>query len=168
MPNHKAKTFNRIRKLTTIEEFTPETIESITELEELQYELIHTRLIAGTLANPIPFPDQLPYGFRAVGAANVMSKAYLGTQSKSKGLLVMASLLILEDKAWYHVSFSRENSLPTYADLKLIRKHWFGDLWAIQIFPPESEHVNIADFCLHLWHCLDEFPMPKFSVEGHI
>jgi hypothetical protein len=165
MPN---KNFNRIRKLTVIEEFTPAQMEPLIELEEQQYELIQARLTDRSLVNPIPFADTLPYGFRLVGPQNAISKGYLGTKGKSSGLLVQASLLILEEKAWYHVSFSREHSLPTYADLKLVRKHWFGTLWAIQIFPPDEEFVNIHDFCLHLWHCLDEFPMPKFSVRGHI
>ncbi len=166
MPN--PKTFNKIRKLTAIAEFTPEIMAPLVELEQQQYEQIQARLLDRTLANPIPFPDALPYGFRAVGAQVSLSKAYLGTKAKSSGLLVMASLLVLEDKVWYHVSCSRQDALPSYADLKLVRQYWFGDRWAIQVFPPAPEHVNVADFCLHLWHCLDEFPLPKFSTGGHI
>lgn len=166
MPN--AKAFNKIRKLTVRAEFTPEIMAPLVELAQQQSAIIQTRLLDRTLVNPIPFVDALPYGFRAVGEQNSISKAYLGTKSKSSGLLVMASLLVLEDKAWYHVSCSRQDCLPSYADLKLVREHWFGDRWAIQIFPPAPEHINIADFCLHLWHCLDEFPLPKFSIGGQI
>jgi hypothetical protein len=163
------KNFNRIRKLTAIAEFTPEVMEPIIELEEQQYALITQRLADRTLVNPIPFTDKLPYGFRLVGPQNPLSKGYLGTKGKSGGLLVQAGLAIFEDKLWYHVSFSREHTLPSYTDLKLVRDHWFGaDQWVIQIFPPQSQYVNISEFCLHLWHCLDEFPMPNFNVMGHI
>lgn len=163
------KTFNRIRKLTVIEEFKPEAMEPLMELAADQFEVIADRLLAGDLINPIPFPDALPFGFRAVGNPNAITKAHLGTKNTTAGLLVMASLLIVEERVWYHVSFSREHRLPSYADLRLVKQHWFGaQRWAIQIFPPSDEHVNIDDFCLHLWHCLDDFPMPSFSIEGQI
>jgi hypothetical protein len=37
---------------------------------------------------------------------------------------------------------------------------------AIQVFAPVAEHVNIHEFCLHLWHCLDGDPLPDFTRGG--
>ena len=59
---------------------------------------------------------------------------------------------------WVHASISRRDVDPSYADLKLLHRAVFGGGWAYQVFPPQSEHVNIHDHALHLFGRLDGAP----------
>lgn len=88
-----------------------------------------------------------------------------GTSFKKDGLFIIASIQKeLDNKQWIHVSFSRQNKLPSYNDLKLVKNVFIGkDKKAIQIFPEDDAHVNLMPNCLHLWHCLDGDPLPDFT-----
>ncbi len=74
------------------------------------------------------------------------------------GLLILASVEEKKDDGhrWYHVSFSREDRMPDYADMVLVRRCMFRPDAAdvFMLFPPESEHYNLHNFCLHLWRRL--------------
>jgi len=85
--------------------------------------------------------------------------------NKSLGLIVIESVNKEQDgKLWKHVSLSRRSRLPSYEDMKLVKDKFIGeDKLAIQIFVPKSEHVNIHEYCLHLWCCLDENVLPDFT-----
>lgn len=64
---------------------------------------------------------------------------------------------------WVHASIARD-TMPTYADLKMLHDAVFGDGWAYQVFAPPSEHVNIHEHALHLWGRLDGKPaLPDFT-----
>lgn len=86
--------------------------------------------------------------------------------SKRK-LAVIGSISVEADgKPWLHLSLSHPKRMPTYDDLVYLKKHWAGeDRKCIMVMPPKSEHVNIHPFCLHLWCCLGEDPLPDFSGE---
>ena len=88
-----------------------------------------------------------------------------GTSFAKNGLFIIASVQTEQDnKQWVHVSFSRQKKLPSYKDLILVKNTFIGkNKKAIQIFPEEDKHVNIMPYCLHLWHCLDEDPLPDFT-----
>ena len=129
-----------------------------------------SRLInSGRIIDPIPKFTDLPYGFTTVEREGTRG-IWRATYGKGDGLLVIASIAIYENLAWYHVSFSRSDRLPDYKDIRLIKDNWFGDnRWAIQVHPKASEHVNIAKNCLHLWSCLEsEFKLPDFRSFGAI
>lgn len=65
---------------------------------------------------------------------------------------------------WIHASIARPNRMPDYQDLKLLHHTVFGDGWAYQVFAPQAEHVNIHQYCLHLWGRLDGKPaLPDFT-----
>ena len=83
------------------------------------------------------------------------------------GLQVIASVAQESDgKAWLHVSLSRRNRLPNYGDLCAVKREFIGpDKLALQLFVPEAEHVNLHPNCLHLWHCVDGDPVPKFAKQ---
>lgn len=72
---------------------------------------------------------------------------------RGSGLLVLASVEKKPDGyPWYHVSFSRADRVPDYGDTLLVRRAMFRpDALAVMVFPPAQEHVNIHEFCLHLW-----------------
>lgn len=85
------------------------------------------------------------------------------------GLRVIASHGLYEGKRWMHVSVSDEGRLPTYDEMCFIKKEVIGaDKKAIQVHPPEAEHVNIHPYCLHLWSPLGHDPLPDFRIMGQI
>ena len=85
--------------------------------------------------------------------------------NKTLGLAVIRSENVEKDgKNWIHVSVSRRSKVPSYDDLKLVKKLFIGDdLEAYQVFPKKSNHVNIHEYCLHLW-ATDSGPvLPDFT-----
>lgn len=57
-----------------------------------------------------------------------------------------------DGKMGWHLSISHPRRLPTYAEMKRARYEFMPDnIYVAQIFPPQSEFVNIHENCLHLW-----------------
>ncbi len=74
------------------------------------------------------------------------------------GLVVFASLdplphtQIKLTKRMLHVSMSRADRLPDWAEIGLVRSLFFGqDVDAAMIMPRQSDYINLHEFCLHLW-----------------
>lgn len=62
-----------------------------------------------------------------------------------------------------------DGKMPTYDDMTWIKDAFIGGLhWALQYFPPKSEHVSDHDKCLHLWSCLEKIDLPDFRKFGSI
>jgi len=79
-------------------------------------------------------------------------------------LKVIAGLERHGESRWIHISCSRTNRLPSWDDLKLVKRVLAGpERQAIQVLPRESEYVNIHPNCLHLFVCIDDDPVPCFS-----
>lgn len=73
----------------------------------------------------------------------------------------------LDDRPWLHLSVARQNRMPSYKDLAEVKDLFIGaSRQAIQIFPPDTNHVNLHKFCLHLWHCLEDDGLPDFTGGG--
>lgn len=85
-------------------------------------------------------------------------------------MVVIASVAQEADgKRWLHVSCSLRNRLPSWSELRMVKDTFVGkDRTAIQVLPPESQHVNIHPFYLHLWSCLDGDVTPDFRFMGMI
>lgn len=80
------------------------------------------------------------------------------------GLAVIVSGNVEEDgKRWLHLSVSRRSYMPTWTDLRRVKETFLGDRYAAMVSPPPSVYVNIHPYCLHLWCCLDTWPLPEFS-----
>lgn len=75
-----------------------------------------------------------------------------------------------DGRLWYHVSCSHQGHLPSYNELKQMKRCFVGDeRTALQIFPPAAQHVNAHPFTLHLWSCLSEEVVPDFrNPDGSI
>jgi hypothetical protein len=77
-----------------------------------------------------------------------------------------------DGKKWLHASVSRvDGLLPSYDDLKQLKKHCIGDhRTALQVFPPLAKHVSPGSKygveVLHLWSCLDGDVTPDFTRGG--
>lgn len=131
------------------------------------------RLKEEMIALPFPASKLLPWGVDAVQQPIDSAGGLWRTSSACKkraGLAIIASVELREDdQLWYHVSFSRRDRVPSYADSVWVKEIWLGDRWAIQCFVPKAEHVNIHPNCLHLWHSLtSDRPFPNFNTLGHI
>lgn len=97
--------------------------------------------------------------------------------ARYRGLLILVSEARENDGRWWtHVSVSRKDrKMPTYDNLMTAKAMTLGpDRTAIQLFMPDSEHIDIAGKMprpvqvLHLWSCADDFPLPDFSHAGPI
>lgn len=65
---------------------------------------------------------------------------------------------------WLHVSISRPDVMPGYADLVLAKEGLIGaHREAYQVFARREKHVNIHRFCLHLWSPIRHCPLPDFT-----
>ena len=63
-------------------------------------------------------------------------------------IFVMAST----GHGWEHVSVSLETRCPTWQEMDEIKRIFFlPHEAAIQIRPPEEDHVDCHPYCLHLW-----------------
>lgn len=86
---------------------------------------------------------------------------------------------VLDDdgREWYHVSCSYSDHTPSYSDLLLMKRSFCPGRTALQIFPPEAQHISGAGIgalghvhVLHLWVCIDDDDagLPNFGKFGHI
>ena len=63
--------------------------------------------------------------------------------------------------SWLHVSVSRPSRLPSWNDLKRVKRDFIGDdKTALQVLPPADQWVNKHNFTLHLWHPIDQDRVP--------
>lgn len=71
---------------------------------------------------------------------------------------------------WIHASLAWPDVMPTYGDLTALHRAVFGRRrWSYQVFAPDSRHVNIHNYALHLWGRADgKNVLPDFGVEGTI
>lgn len=99
-----------------------------------------------------------------------------GYMAEYGGLMFLVSESREADGRWWrHASVSRRgkrNSVPTFADLKLLKEMTIGKhRKAIQVFPAEDEYYNLSDKSgievLHLWSC-EEDVLPDFRTAGAI
>lgn len=85
------------------------------------------------------------------------------------GLRVICSTAEYEGRDWLHVSLSRKDRLPNYEDMKHVKDTFARMFWAAQLLPPPEQHVNIHEFCLHLWCPITgSLPWPNFGEGGTI
>jgi len=53
---------------------------------------------------------------------------------------------------WDHVSVSREDRCPTWAEMEFVRSLFFqNDETVMQLSVPREQHISICDTCLHMW-----------------
>lgn len=102
----------------------------------------------------VPFsPEQIFKGWKKDESTIPFANNY---SHKSK-LYVIASVDDLQDgqgneSKWVHLSVSRKDRLPSWDDLKGVKKMFLGDdKEAVQVFPKQKDYVNLHPYCLHLW-----------------
>jgi hypothetical protein len=64
---------------------------------------------------------------------------------------------------WDHISVSPvdQQRTPTWAEMEIAKKAFFGDVTAMQLHLPASDHVNCHPYTLHVWipHAV-KIPLP--------
>ena len=63
---------------------------------------------------------------------------------------------------WDHVSVSLPARCPKWSEMELIKRLFFeDDENAMQLHVATNKHINLSQFCLHLWRPHDvEIPLP--------
>ena len=90
-------------------------------------------------------------------------------RSRTKLAVIISCCIEADDKHWVHLSISHRDRLPTWSELVSAKELFLGkEALAIQVFPPRSQWVNDHPYCLHLYQCLDETPVPDFRKLGTI
>lgn len=85
------------------------------------------------------------------------------------GIRVIVTTGDFEDnRDWMHISVSRKDRIPSWDDLKFVKNTFAETRFGYQVFAPPSDHVNIHDFCLHIWVPLTGSPLPNFGAGGTI
>lgn len=86
------------------------------------------------------------------------------SRDDAKPLRIIAS----SGEGWDHVSVSRTDHVPSYADMQYIARTFFKeDETAVQFHVPKSEHVNVHPHCLHWWRPLNAvLPKPPTYMIG--
>jgi hypothetical protein len=71
-----------------------------------------------------------------------------------------------DGKAWLHVSISRKTYLPSWDDMKRVKREFIGDgNVAVMVFPAAADYVNIHPNCHHLWHCVEGETICNFTAD---
>lgn len=78
--------------------------------------------------------------------------------NKKKKLRIIAS----DGGGWDHVSVSLKDRVPSYFEMKLVRRLFWGDDDVIvEYHMGKTDHVNCNNNVLHLWRCqVGHFPTP--------
>jgi hypothetical protein len=85
--------------------------------------------------------------------------------SNDSSLRVMITEEVHEGLTFLHVTMSRRSRYPSYEDMQWVKNSFIGkDNQAVQVLPKEGQHVNIHDYCLHLWHCYEKELFPSHST----
>ena len=110
-----------------------------------------------------PRPQEM---YKALPIARTMGEAAAEYMAgwEFNGLIILASAGEYDDgKEWLHVSVSRKSRLPTYEELTRIKRDFIGDdKKAVFVLPEKEKHVNIHNFCLHLFYSAAN-PLPAFT-----
>lgn len=73
-----------------------------------------------------------------------------------------------DGEGWEHVSVSLPDRCPTWDEMCYVKSLFWDDHEAvIQIHPPQSEYVNNANYCLHMWRPVNQvLPLPPSWMVG--
>lgn len=96
----------------------------------------------------------IPKGWNCIGVFKGMAMVYM----HKSGLRVLVSIAEMANGTqWTHASCIREDRLPSWEDLKAVKRWFIGnDRAAVQTLPKEADYVNVHPNCLHLWAPMED------------
>jgi hypothetical protein len=112
----------------------------------------------------MPTNRELPPGWGIRGEFDPYMTFYRRREAKGALNVAVSARVEADGRRWLHVSVSRNERMPSYQDMKDAKRIFVGpERIAYQVFAPESKHVNVHRFCLHLWCPLDGPVTPNFE-----
>lgn len=103
-------------------------------------------------------------------------KTYGSTGNHENGMFMLASpidgarmvVVASVGMGWDHVSVSRKKRCPNWPEMDFVKRAFFeDDETVMQLHVPASDHINVHNFCLHLWRPLhQEIPRPPGITVG--
>jgi hypothetical protein len=79
------------------------------------------------------------------------------------GQMTALKVVASNGEGWDHISVSpvEAQRTPTWAEMEIAKKAFFGDVVAMQLHLPASAHVNCHPYTLHVWipHAV-KIPLP--------
>lgn len=109
-------------------------------------------------------PRVLPAGW-TVRVTSDDGASYIHTRTMQTVIVSVAREL--DGRRWLHFSTAFPARLPTWAELRDTARLFIGrERCSVLVIPPESEHVNIHNFVLHTFSCLDGETVPNFTRGG--
>ena len=113
----------------------------------------------------------VPEKYRVTGGPLATTRAYGNNGAFIYHDLVKRNTFkcIASDGAgWEHVSVSMPTRTPTWKEMCMIKKLFWGkEDCVIQFHPRESEYINYHSHCLHLWRPTNGvFPRPNPALVG--
>lgn len=77
-------------------------------------------------------------------------------------------VIVSSSEGWDHVSISRRNRCPNWAEMEHVARLFFkDDEVAMQLHVPAADHVNMHPYCLHWWRPHDSaIPRPPAIFVG--
>jgi hypothetical protein len=108
--------------------------------------------------------NRLPARFRAYEGDDTCGAFVVKSPIDKADLVVMAS----SDFGWEHVSVSRRNRCPNWAEMSYVKGLFFkNEETVMQLHVPSSDHINDHPNCLHLWRPThQEIPRPHGWMVG--
>jgi len=64
---------------------------------------------------------------------------------------VMVTLDNTKHGVLLHASLSRQDTDPTWSEIKAMKVVVFGDMDVMMVLPKQALYVNVHPFCYHLW-----------------
>lgn len=105
-------------------------------------------------------PTLPPPGWRET-VELLAGRMFIGEHPNVQGLALIYSEDEIDGKTWRHLSLSRRSRMPSYDDLQRAQRAFLDVDWpAYQVFARAAEHVNLHNFCLHLWQPVGFDPFP--------
>lgn len=120
----------------------------------------------------LPDPPEMRKYWERLDRFGPLGYVYQHTQIPLRVIITMPEQGFIQDfngEEWVHVSVSHEHRLPSYEEMKEVKRCFIGDhREAYSIWPKLRVHVNVASKALHLWHRADKDPIPTFGEQGLI
>lgn len=81
---------------------------------------------------------------------------------------LIATVISSNGEGWDHVSASTGERCLTWDEMCFIKNlFWNDDEAVIQIHPAKDQHINMHNYCLHLWRSRHEIqPLPPSILVG--
>lgn len=108
--------------------------------------------------------NRLPAHFKGYAGDHTCGAFQIASPVDRAVMHIMAS----SDCGWEHVSVSRRNRCPNWAEMSHVKSLFFKeDETVMQLHVPASDHVNDHPYCLHLWRpTQQEIPRPPGWMVG--